>query len=357
MTTTRKRLILATLGLVLVAQTALPPASLAAEDGGSRSLRSLAMDHGVFIGTMFANVGEQYRQEEAATNRVLKHACLEFNMLTPGNALKFEVVHPAENTYAWMPAESLVATASHCGMRVVGSTLVWFAQIPKWVLQYDGQPDKVRAILRKHITQVVRHFAGRIAVWDVVNEAVLRDGSLRNNFWFRNLGPGYVADSFRWARKADPAAKLYYNDYGNEGLGVKSEAVYAWVQKWLLQGAPIDGVGLEMHTTMYGPSYGELVTNMRRYAELGLQTRISEMDVGLDSPVGDGRLNAQALTFHNAAKACFSAGTGCKMLTVWGLTDRYWSSNLDKHRHCCGVLLDENYAKKPAYHALSAALR
>ena len=91
--------------------------------------------------------------------------------------------------------------------------------------RYDGHPDKVRSVLRKHVQGVVRHFAGRVAVWDVVNEAVMPNGSLRKSFWMRNLGPGYVAEAFKWAKQADASAKLYYNDYGNEGFSHKSDAV------------------------------------------------------------------------------------------------------------------------------------
>ncbi len=343
--------------LVLIALTLLLPAAPAAARGeATRPLRAHAVDRGVYLGTMIASIGQRYRGEESNDKQFLRRACVEFNMLTPGNALKFGVVQPNRGAFNWMPAEDLMTTASHCGMRVVGNALVWHEQLPSWVYRYDGQPLKVREILKQHITQVVRHFAGRIAVWDVVNEAVMPDGSLRNTFWLRNLGPGYIADAFRWAHKADPAAKLYYNDYGNEAFSHKSNAVYNWVKAWLAQRAPIDGVGMQVHTTIYGASWRAIAGNMRRYAALRLATRVSEMDVSLIRPVGPGQRAAQAWVFYNTAKACFSLGTNCRMFTVWGFTDRYWGDTRTGKGRCCGLLFDHDYKRKPAYYAVQAGI-
>jgi endo-1,4-beta-xylanase len=333
----------------------LPSVPVSAKDDGSKPLRLHAVDQGVYLGTMIASIGNRYRAEEANDKQFLRQACVEFNMLTPGNALKFGVLQPGRGHFKWMPAEDLMNTALKCGMRVVGNALVWHEQLPSWLYQYDGQPEQVRQILKSHITQVVRHFAGRIAVWDVVNEAVLPNGSLRNTFWLRNLGPGYVADAFRWARQADPAAKLYYNDYGNEAFNNKSNSVYKWVKAWLAQGAPIDGVGMQIHSSIYGAHWKPIARNMRRYAALKLATRVSEMDLALRAPVGPGQLAAQAWVYYNTAKACFSPGTGCKMFTVWGFTDRYWDDPLGRGR-CCGLLFDGDYQRKLAYYAVAAAI-
>ena len=343
--------------LVLIALTLLLPAAPVAAGGeAQRPLRSHAIDHGVYLGTMIASIGNRYRAEEASDKQFLRRACVEFNMLTPGNALKFGVVQPHQGDFNWIPAENLMTIASKCGMRVIGHALVWHEQLPPWVYRYDGQPAKVREILRKHIIRVVRHFAGRIAVWDVVNEAVMDDGSLRPTFWLRNLGPGYIEDAFRWAHKANPAAKLYYNDYGNEAANPKSDAIYGYVARWLAQRVPIDGVGMQVHTAIWGATWRPIAQNMQRFAALGLQTRVSEMDVSLRNPVGPGQRAAQAWVYYNTARACFSPGTGCKMFTVWGFTDKYWADPNHAPGRCCGLLFDREYRRKAAYYAVLSAI-
>ena len=349
----RRLVVLVVAGLLLGIVPPGVPATRPVQAATQKSLRMLALERGISIGTMVATAGE-YRAQEA-TGRTMSTACAEFNLITPGNALKFGMVHPSPKRYDWVTAHDVLTRAASCGMQVIGHTLVWHLHLPGWLLRLDGRPAAVRRVLKDHITTVVGHFAGRISAWDVVNEAVLPDGRLRESFWLRNLGPRYVKDAFRWARLADPTAKLYYNDYGNEGVSDKTNAVHGWLRTWLDQGVPIDGVGLQVHRRLRGATWFATAHTMRRFARLGLVTRVSEMDVALDKPADKGRLANQAIVYYDTMRACLSPGTRCESFSVWGLSDRYWTEG-GAYR-CCGLLFDREFRKKPAYFGLVAALR
>jgi endo-1,4-beta-xylanase len=287
--------------------------------------------------------------------QLMKSSCTEFNMLTSGNALKWDVVHPAPNKWNWVPGERMYAVAKACGMRFIGGPPVWKWQIPRWVSAFDGRPDELRAILQDHVKTLVRHFAGRIQVWDVVNEALDFWGSLTNDLWSRNLGPGYVADAFKWAHQADPLAKLYYNDFASDGFGAKGNGVFNQVQSWLSQGAPIDGVGFQAHGILESRSKDRLIENLRRYARLGLETRMSEIAIPIGPRTAKDQTQ-QAAKFGMLASACFAPGTGCRMFTVWGTSDRDYTPVAAWKGTCCGVLLDGTFQRKPAYFAVQRAL-
>ena len=171
------------------------------------SLRSLAQARGIAIG---AAVGPQYLRDEPAYAETLGR---EFSMLTPENAMKFGLVHPDRDRYDFTDADYIVDFAEAHGMQVRGHNLVWHFQLPTWLTEGTWTRDELIAILHEHITTVVGHYRGRVAAWDVVNEAVGDDGSLRDTIWLRGIGPEYVDMAFRWAHEADPDALLFYNDY------------------------------------------------------------------------------------------------------------------------------------------------
>ncbi|GAA3150818.1 endo-1,4-beta-xylanase [Nonomuraea salmonea] len=144
----------------------------------------------------------------------------EFNHVTAENAMKWESVEPERGVYTWDDADALVENARRNHQQIRGHTLLWHNQLPAWLTSgvEDGSIDatELREILRDHITTQVRRYKGKIRAWDVVNEVVEEDGSMRQSIWLTHLGPGYIADAFRWAHKADPHAKLFINDYNLE---------------------------------------------------------------------------------------------------------------------------------------------
>jgi endo-1,4-beta-xylanase len=277
-------------------------------------------------------------------------------MITPENAMKFGPLHPGRDSYDFGDADSIVDFAKSHGMEVRGHALVWHNQLPGWLIGKSWERDELIEVLREHIMTVVGRYRGRIDAWDVVNEAVADDGSLRDAIWLRSIGPDYIDMAFRWAHEADPQARLFYNDYGGEGLGRKSEAIYDLVQGLRRRGVPIHGVGLQMHIGLWPfPSPQDVAANMSRLDALGLEVHVTEMDVRIVSPVTDEKLAEQARIYGDMLRVCLSA-RNCKAFALWGFTDRYsWIPQFFPGSGWA-LIFDESYRPKPAYNALSDAL-
>ncbi|MBN1172129.1 MAG: endo-1,4-beta-xylanase [Micromonosporaceae bacterium] len=346
-------------------------------DPSTQTLRELSARHGLHLGTAvdLAALSDaddpQYRSLVAS----------QFSTVTAENVMKWDALEPTRGTYNWGPADELVAFAQKNGQRVRGHVLVWHSQIPTWLTQgvEDGTitKDELRDLLKKHITDVVTHFKGKIWQWDVVNEAATDPWDSPSNihykgFWAENLGPEYVADSFRWARAADSKALLFYNDYNIEAFGDGGETdkttfVYNMVKQLRADGVPIDGVGSQGHLgTQYG-NYDALQASaaLKRFTDLGLATAFTEVDVrsemteevkaGTSSEVNP-RLQASAANYSALLQACLS-NRHCLSFTVWGFTDKYsWIPNWSEDKEGLANIYDENYQPKRAYNMMRADL-
>jgi endo-1,4-beta-xylanase len=242
-------------------------------------------------------------------------------------------------------------------MRLKGHALVWHGATPDWVLDISS-PDALRAVIRDYVTAVVTHFKGKVEAWDVVNEAIAdTGGAYRNTHFYKVLGTDLFRVAFEAARAADPDVELLYNDYGGEGLGVKSDAIYALVKRLKESGVPIDGIGLQSHLTHTGVPSNQLEANMKRLAALGLSINLSEIDVRMGMAQGtlaEKRVR-QAEIYRQLASACANE-SACTGLFVWGFTDLHsWvdgtfgGTNLP-------CLLDEDFARKPAYEGFRAGM-
>jgi endo-1,4-beta-xylanase len=314
------------------------------------TLRSRAQQHGVQIG---AAVSIDALRNDEAYRRTLGR---EFNRVVAENVMKFENVHPERDRYTFEDADEIMRFARRHGMIVHGHTLVWHTQVPDWLEQGDFTSDEMKVILQAHIQTVVGRYRGQIKSWDVVNEAIADDGTLRKTLWLDRIGPEYIELAFRWAHEADPDARLIYNDYGGEGDNPKSDAIYKLVRDLRERGVPIHGVGMQMHIGEYdAPWAPDVAANMQRLAELGLDVYISEMDVRLGMPASPESLTAQAQLYRTMLEVCMSA-PNCKALTLWGMTDKY--SWIPKFFPGTGVALifDEAYEPKPAYVEMMKAM-
>jgi endo-1,4-beta-xylanase len=287
----------------------------------------------------------------------------EFSSLSPENQAKWEFIHPQQGTYDFGEMDAIVRFAKRNGQEVRGHTLLWHSQNPAWLEQGDFTDRQLRRILRDHIRTVVGRYKGQISQWDVVNEIVKDDGSgLRvgptaqgGNIWITRLGPGIIADAFRWAHQADPNAKLFFNDYGVESIGPKSNFYYTLVQDLLDEGVPVDGFSVQGHlSTRYGfPA--SLQQNLQRFDDLGLETAITEVDVRMDVPAGQQptweQLERQATDYRRALEACLAV-EDCTSFTIWGFTDRYsWVPVFFQGQGFANVFTAD-YRRKPAYYAL-----
>lgn len=314
-----------------------------------RDLRQLAYQHGIKIGSA---VDIAALRGEADYRKVLNR---EFSHVTAENAMKWESVEPERGVYTWADADALVENARRNNQRVRGHTLVWHNQLPAWLTAgvEDGSIDaaELRKILRDHITTQVRRYKGKIRAWDVVNEVVNDDGTMRQSIWLTHLGPGYIADAFRWAHRADPHAKLYINDYNLEWNAPKIETTLSIVKDLQAQGAPIHGIGFQGHLGIQYDYPGDWANVMRRFADLGLEVAVTELDVRMELPVTPEKLATQAGYYSRALTDCLGV-RACREFTVWGFTDRHsWVPGWFPGQGAA-CLFDENLVPKPAYQAL-----
>ncbi|MFP3466550.1 endo-1,4-beta-xylanase [Leifsonia sp. SIMBA_070] len=314
------------------------------------SLRALASQVGLRIGTAIDT-------DALATQSDYRSiAATQFSTVTPENVMKWDAVEPTQGTYNWAPADQLVAFAQQNGQLVRGHTLVWHNQLPAWLTAAapSMSPDQLRAILKKHIVDEATHFRGKIWQWDVVNEAFNDDGTLRDSIWLQKLGPGYIADAFRWAHQADPKALLFYNDYNIEFTGPKSDAAYALARDLKAQGVPIDGVGFQTHLDTQYP-LPDLQNNLQRFSDLGLKVAETEVDVRTTLPVTAVEQNAQVGGYTSTLQACLAVRS-CISYTVWGFGDAYSWVPATFPGEGAAAIYDENLQPKPEYTALQQTL-
>jgi endo-1,4-beta-xylanase len=277
----------------------------------------------------------------------------EFSQLTPANAMKWDATEPSQGQFSYARGDEIVNLARQNGQTVRGHTLVWHSQTPNWVQNLDA--TAMRAAMRNHITNVVDHYEGQLYAWDVVNEALNEDGTLRDSFWLQKLGPSYIADAFRAARAADPDVKLYINDYNTDGIGAKSDGMYRLVQSLLADGVPIDGVGFQAHLAIQYGFPANMQQNLQRFADLGLDVAITELDVRMQLPADATKLATQATYYRNVTNACLAVSR-CVGITTWGYTDKYsWIPDVFPGEGAA-LLADANFQRKPAYTAVHDAL-
>ncbi|MFF9089504.1 endo-1,4-beta-xylanase [Streptomyces sp. NPDC014991] len=278
----------------------------------------------------------------------------QFGSLTPGNAMKWETVEPSQGSFNWTEADQIVAFAQAHDQQVRGHTLVWHSQNPGWLSNGSWTSAQLGSLLQNHISTEVGRYKGRIAAWDVVNEPFNEDGTYRSDLWYNGLGPGYIANALTWAHAADPDAKLYINDYNVEGVNAKSTALYDLVRSLKEQGVPIGGVGLQAHLIL-GQVPSTLQQNIQRFADLGVDVAITELDVRMQLPADSAKLARQAADFKSVVAAC-AAVTRCVNVTVWGFTDAdSWVPGTFPG-YGAATPYDESYQPKPAYHGIAEAL-
>ena len=321
-------------------------------EAATTTLRSLAQARHFSIGTA---VNVDALQYEPPYSEILAR---EFNMVTPEVTMKFDATEPRRGVYTFSEADSIVAFARAHAMQVRGHNLAWYLALPAWLTTGKFTRNELMTILHDHIFAEVAHYRGQVNIWDVVNEAVNDDGSLRNSIWLRGIGPDYLDLAFRWAHEANPRARLFYNDYGGEGLGRKSDAIYALLKGLLKRGVPIDGVGLQMHVSLASyPKPQNVLANMQRLTALGLEVQITEMDVKIqdDARSMQARLDAQASIYRDMLSTCLSVER-CTAFVTWGFTDAHsWIPAFTGHSDA-PLIFDEKYRPKAAYFALVGVL-
>jgi endo-1,4-beta-xylanase len=206
----------------------------------------------------------------------------QFNTISSENVLKWALVEPRRGQFDFAAADRYVALGERIGATVIGHTLVWHNQTPAWVF-HDASGglvsrDSLVARMQSHIAAVVGRYKGRIHGWDVVNEAVNEDGSLRQSPWLRIIGPEYIGMAFRFAHDADPAAALHYNDFSVEG-SAKRAGIVRLVNSLRAEGVPITAIGMQEHQKLDWPTAGAIDSAIVDLAATGLALMVTELDV------------------------------------------------------------------------------
>jgi endo-1,4-beta-xylanase len=306
----------------------------------------------------------------------------QFNSISPENDLKWVRVHPRPDHYDFSAADRYVEFGRKNGMFTVGHTLIWHSQTPRWVFEDDrGQPagrDMLLARMSNHIATVVGRYKGKIGGWDVVNEALNEDGTLRESPWKKIIGEDYLLKAFQFAHAADPQAELYYNDFSLEDAPKRAGAV-ALVKKLRAQGAPITAVGLQGHYQMDWPTPAQVEETIAAFSALGVKVAITELDMNLlPSPTSS---RAAEISMQFALRAELNPYTNglpetvqqqlaqryadlfgvfikhrnvVNRVTFWGVTDGdSWLNNWPvRGRTAYPLLFDRDGRPKPAYNAV-----
>jgi endo-1,4-beta-xylanase len=206
----------------------------------------------------------------------------QFNSISPENILKWEVVHPQPDTYDFKASDAYVAFGEKNQMFTIGHNLIWHNQAPKWVFEHpDGTFLTRKELLKRmrdHIKTVVGRYKGRIKGWDVVNEALNEDGTLRQSLWYKIIGPDYLVEAFKAAHKADPQAELYYNDYSLENEPKRNGAV-ALIKKLQAAGCHVTGIGSQEHDGLNWPAIDQVDATINAFAALGIKVMVTELDI------------------------------------------------------------------------------
>ena len=219
-------------------------------------------------------------QPEAAMKVLEQH----FNSIVAENSMKSMYLQPKEGEFQFDQADQFVALGEKYGMHMVGHTLIWHSQAPSWFFTDNEGKEVSKEVLiermRTHIHTVVGRYKGRIHGWDVLNEAVLDNGTWRQSPFYKIIGEEFATLAFQFAHEADPDAELYYNDY-NTAIGSKRDGIVRLVQGIQQAGSPIHAVGMQEHHHLQFPPLEEVEKSIKAFAALGVKVMVTEMDVSV----------------------------------------------------------------------------
>ena len=347
----------AVLVLVLVLSVGcFPMVTTKPDDGkapGIPSLREIYQDY-FEIGAAVSIAGWSSKTIDTHQDLIKKH----FSSLTAENEMKPDALQPRQGQFNFSDGDKMVDFALSNGMKVRGHTLVWHAQTPDWFFRdKDGNRIDQKAViteedrqlvierLENHIETVMKHYAGKVYAWDVVNEAISDDGRYilrQDSPWFRILGEDFIEIAFRKAHEVDPDAKLFYNDY-NAVMVYKRGRMAQMLKGLLDKGVPVHGVGIQGHWGVNGPAIDEIEDALKMYADLGLEIHITELDIGMD----DKSLAEQAERYREVFALFKKYSHAITSVTLWGISDAATWRQDDNP-----LLFDKNQEPKPAFWAI-----
>ncbi len=316
----------------------------------------------------------QITESDSSSVAIIKN---HFNSITAENCMKSEELQPMEGEFNFKLADQFVKFGEENNMYIIGHTLVWHSQAPKWFFTDATGKDVTREVLiermKKHINTVVGRYKGKVKGWDVVNEAFEDDGSWRNSKFYQIIGEDYIRLAFQFAHEADPDADLYYNDYSMSHEG-RRNTVVKMVKDLKSQGVRIDGVGLQGHMDLVFPDLDEFEKSMLAFAETGVKLMITELDVtvlprpGKDvgaeisasfeyqqklNPYAEGLPDSVSIALNNRYNDIFKLflkhSDILERVTLWGVYDgQSWRNNWPvRGRTDYPLIFDRNFQPKP----------
>jgi endo-1,4-beta-xylanase len=302
----------------------------------------------------------------------------QFNTISPENLLKFQSVQPQPGAFTFDAQDRYVAFGRDRGMAVIGHTLVWHSQTPAWVWAGadGGLADRATMLerMRSHISTLVGRYKGRIRGWDVVNEALNDDGTLRDSPWRRGIGDDYIAKAFEFANQVDPGAELYYNDFNLATRPAKRAGAIGIITDLRRRGLRIDAVGEQGHWRLGAPAAADIDATIRELRATGLKVMITELDVNLLPQAGpvtrgqppspetnpyatglpDDVQQALARYYADAFRVFLAHRSAITRITFWGVSDA--DSWLNRGRVNHPLLWDRQRRPKPAFDQVATVL-
>ena len=317
------------------------------------------------------NVNQSSGVDTSSIKLVKQH----FNSIVAENCMKCEVIHPEEDRYDFTLADQFVSFGEKNGMAVIGHCLIWHSQLAPWFcVDEKGNnvtPEVLKQRMKDHITTIVTRYKGRIKGWDVVNEAILEDGSYRKSKFYEILGEEFIPLAFQYAHEADPDAELYYNDYAMNMPG-KREGVVKLVSSLKEKGIRIDAVGMQGHMGMDYPDINEFEQSIVAFAGTGVKVMVTEWDMSalptveqsanisdtvayqkMLNPYPETLPDSVSKAWNNRMKQFFGLfekhADVISRVTAWGVSDSdSWKNDFPvKGRHDYPLLFDRNYQPKP----------
>ena len=313
----------------------------------------------------------QIEGKDTAGDRIIKQ---QFNAVTPENCMKAEEIHPGWDTYNFDLADKLVTFAKTNHIKINAHNLIWHSQLPAF-MHHIQSADSVRQYFVNHITKVAGRYDGKVYSWDVVNEALNEDGTLRKDIFLDKLGDDYIVEAFRLAQKAAPHTKLYYNDYNIEQPAKRAGAI-ALIKKIQAAGVRIDGVGIQGHWKSGDVPMKDIEESIKEYAALGIKVMFTELDLSvLPNPWdkatadvsatarGSAKMNPYTNGLPDSAQQLLAKSYAdlftlfmkykkdISRVTFWGVNDgESWLNGFPiRGRTNYPLLFDRNFKPKPAF--------
>ncbi|HEX8612718.1 MAG TPA: endo-1,4-beta-xylanase [Telluria sp.] len=326
----------------------------------------------VGVSLAYGNEAFSYTSSPAQQAVIKTH----FSQLTAGNIMKMSYLHPARDTYNFTQADDFLKFARDNGKTLHAHALIWHAdyQVPAFMKNYQGDKAAWLAMLKTHVQTIATHFSGKIASWDVVNEAINDGGGYRNSLFYQKTGADYIEQAFIHARAVDKTADLYYNDYNIEADAAKLQTLTGMLDGFKARSVPITGVGFQMHIFMDYPSVSTISAAFRQAVQRNLKVKITELDIPINNPfsppyqAGDiKRQLTPALALAQKKRYCDVVKAYMDTVppnlrggvTVWGVSDpsSWLIADLFKNAHADWPLLfDGAYQQKPALRGVADGL-